>query len=259
LVILNLVTDKFNQLKALPYLLHYGKEADMLLPTPLYPGRLVRRYQRFLADVELAGGTIVTAHCPNSGSMKGCAVLGNPVLLSVADNPKRKLKYTWELVLADGCWVGINTGLPNRLVREGIETGIIDELMGYPAIRPEVKYGEKSRVDLLLSGPSGLCYLEVKNVTLVEGDVALFPDAITTRGQKHLRELMEMVRQGHRGVIFFVVQRGDGASVAPADSIDAEYGRLLRLAAKSGVDVLAYQASVTPQQIVLTHRLPVIL
>ncbi len=149
--------------------------------------------------------------------MKGCAVPGSPVLLSVADNPKRKLKYTWELVLADGCWVGINTGLPNRLVREGIETGIIAELMGYPSIRPEVRYGEKSRVDLLLSGPSGLCYVEVKNVTLVEGNVALFPDAITTRGQKHLRELMEMVRRGHRGVIFFVVQRGDGKSVAPAD------------------------------------------
>jgi sugar fermentation stimulation protein A len=250
---------KLNQPKELPSILPYGKEAGMLLPSPLYPGRLIRRYQRFLADVELAGGTVVTAHCPNTGSMKGCAVPGSPVLLSVADNPKRKLKYTWELVLADGFWVGINTGRPNRLVREGIETGIIDELMGYPSIRSEVRYGEKSRVDLLLSGPSGLCYVEVKNVTLVEGNVALFPDAITTRGQKHLRELMEMVRQGHRGVIFFVVQRGDGESVAPADSIDAEYGRLLRLAAKSGVEVLAYQARVTPQQIVLTHRLPVIL
>jgi len=232
----------------------------MLLPRPLYPGSLVRRYQRFLADVELADGSVVTAHCPNSGSMKGCNLPGSPVLLSVSDKPGRKLKYTWELVMAKGKWVGINTGHPNRLVREGIENGVIRELQGYPSIRPEVRYGgENSRIDLLLSGSSGLCYVEVKNVTLVEGNLALFPDAVTTRGQKHLRELMEMVRQGHRGVIFYVVQRGDGEAVAPADAIDAEYGRLLRLAAAKGVELLAYRAGVSPAEISLTHRLPVIL
>jgi sugar fermentation stimulation protein A len=231
----------------------------MQLPDPLYNGRLIRRYQRFLADVELDDGTSVTAHCPNSGSMKGCAAPGSPVLLSIAGNPKRRLKYTWELVQVNGEWVGINTGLPNRFVREGIEQGVIAELQGYPAIRPEVKYGGNSRIDLLLSAPSGLCYVEVKNVTLVEGSMALFPDAITTRGQKHLRELMEMVRLGHRGVIFFVVQRSDGESLAPADAIDAEYGRLLRLAAASGVEVLAYRAAVTPREIAITRRMPVIL
>jgi sugar fermentation stimulation protein A len=232
----------------------------MFLPQPLYPGLLIRRYQRFLADVELADGSIVTAHCPNSGSMKGCALPGSPVLLSISDKAGRRLKYTWEMVKREGNWVGINTGLPNRLVREGIENGVVSELQGYTSIRPEVRYGEeKSRIDLLLEGPAGLCYVEVKNVTLVEGNMALFPDAVTTRGQKHLRELMEVVRKGHRGVIFFVVQRGDGEAVAPADAIDPEYGRLLRLAAANGVEVLAYRASVSPDEVMLTHRLPVIL
>ncbi len=229
----------------------------MLLPHPLYPGKLIRRYQRFLADVELADGTVVTAHCPNTGSMRGCNLPGSPVFLSRSDNPARKYQYTWELVQADGCWVGLNTILPNRLVREGIENGLVGELTGYPLIRPEVKYGENSRIDLLLEGPAGRCYVEVKNVTLVEGGTALFPDAVTERGQKHLRELMEVVRNGHRGVIFFVVQRADGTAVAPADSIDPVYGRLLRQAVQSGVEALAYQALVTPLEIRLDHRLPV--
>lgn len=231
----------------------------MLLPQPLYPGRLIRRYQRFLADVMLDSGELVTAHCPNSGSMRGCAVMGSPVLLSLADNPTRKYRYTWELVLADGRWIGINTGLPNRLVHEGIANGTIAELQGYARIRGEVPYGENSRIDLLLEGAQGLCYVEVKNVTLVENGAALFPDAVTVRGQKHLRELMHVVREGQRGVIFFVVQRGDGESVAPADAIDPEYGRLLRQAAACGVEALAYQARVTPYEILLDHPIPVCL
>jgi sugar fermentation stimulation protein A len=232
----------------------------MLLPQPLYKGRLVRRYQRFLADAELADGSMITAHCPNSGSMKGCALPGNEVLLSLSDKPGRRLKYTWELVMADGFWVGINTGLPNRLVREGIENGVIRELQGYSTIRPEVRYGEeKSRIDLLLEGDKGRCYVEVKNVTLVEGEMALFPDAVTTRGQKHLRELMEVVRKGERGVIFFVVQREDGERVASADAIDPEYGRLLRLAVINGVEAIAYRARVMPAEVRLTNPLPVVL
>jgi sugar fermentation stimulation protein A len=176
----------------------------MRLPSPLYPGILIRRYQRFLADVELETGEVVTAHCPNSGSMKGCAVPGSAVLLSVSDNPNRKLKYTWELVFAEGVWVGINTGLPNRIVREGIENGTVQELQGYSSIRPEVPYGEHSRIDLLLDGSRGACFVEVKNVTLVEGGVALFPDSVTKRGQKHLRELIRVVGNGARGVIFLL-------------------------------------------------------
>ncbi len=229
----------------------------MYLPSPLYAGTLLRRYQRFLADVELADGQFVTAHCPNSGSMKGCAEPGSPVLLSVSDNPKRKLPYTWELVQVNGLWVGINTGLPNRLVSEAISRGTVGDLADYTNIRPEVRYGKNSRIDLLLTGPAGLCYVEVKNVTLVEGNRALFPDAVTVRGQKHLRELMQVVREGNRGVIFFVVQRGDACVVAPADRIDPEYGKLLRLAVQNGVEAIAYRAHVEPGEIYLTRRLEI--
>ncbi len=231
--------------------------ADVKLPRPLYSGTLIRRYQRFLADVRLENGDTVTAHCPNSGSMKGCAAPGSRVLLSLSGNPDRKFPYTWELVNRNGLWVGINTGLPNRLVREGIELGTIRELGGYDVIRPEVRYGRNSRIDLLLSGRRGSCYVEVKNVTLVEGNTALFPDAVTLRGRKHLHELMDMVREGNRGVILFVVQRADALELAPADSIDPEYGKALRLAVRSGVEALAYQAHVDTEEIYLTRPLRV--
>lgn len=229
----------------------------MKLPA-LISGILIKRYKRFLADVELADGSMVTAHCPNSGSMKGCALPGGQVLLSRSDNPNRKLAYTWELAEADDHWIGLNTSLPNRLVREAIEDGTVSELQGYTSIRPEVPYGDRSRIDLLLEGPAGRCFVEVKNVTLVEKGRALFPDAVTTRGQKHLQELMRVVREGDRGVIFFTVQRADGNTVSPADLIDPEYGRLLRMALENGVEALAYRALVTPQEIRLTERLPVV-
>jgi len=229
----------------------------MRLP-PLLEGRLIRRYKRFLADVELENGVAVTVHCPNSGSMKGCATPGSRVWLSRSEKKERKYPFTWELVESDGCWAGINTALPNLLTREAIENGTVAELQGYGTIRPEVPYGEQSRIDLLLEGDQGRCFVEVKNVTLVEEGVALFPDAVTTRGQKHLRELMRVVREGSRGVIFFTVQRSDGTAVSPADAIDPEYGRLLRLAMESGVEALAYRAVVTPVEIRLTERLPVI-
>lgn len=229
----------------------------MRLP-PLLAGTLVRRYKRFLADVLLDDGSEVTIHCPNSGSMKGCAVPGSRVYISRSPNLERKYPFTWELVQTDGYWAGINTGLPNLLVREAIEDSTVAELQGYAAIRPEVPYGEHSRIDLLLERPGERCFVEVKNVTLVENGLALFPDAVTTRGQKHLQELMRVVREGDRGVIFFTVQRGDGDAVAPADAIDPEYGRLLRLALENGVEALAYRALVTPAEIRLTERLPVI-
>ncbi|HPX60978.1 MAG TPA: DNA/RNA nuclease SfsA [Deltaproteobacteria bacterium] len=230
----------------------------MKLPA-LYRGVLIKRYKRFLADVQLEDGRTVTAHCPNSGSMKGCALPGSPVWLSLSDNKKRKLAYTWELVEADGCLAGINTALPNLLVREAIENGTVSQLAGYETIRPEVPYGENSRIDLLLDGPAGRCFVEVKNVTLAEGDRALFPDAVTLRGQKHLRELMRVVSQGGRGVIFFTVLRGDARSMSPADLIDPEYGRLLRESCRHGVEALAYQALVTPAEIRLIEQLPIIL
>jgi sugar fermentation stimulation protein A len=225
---------------------------------PLIPATLIRRYKRFLADVELNDGSIITVHCPNSGSMKGCATPGSRVYISRSSNPGRKFAFTWELVDAGGFWAGINTGLPNHLVREAIENGTAAELQGYATTHSEVPYGEHSRIDLLLESPGQRCFVEVKNVTLVENSRALFPDAVTTRGQKHLNELMRVVREGDRGVIFFTVQRGDGTSVSPADAIDPEYGRLLRLAIKNGVEALAYRALVTPQEILLTERLPVV-
>lgn len=229
----------------------------MKLPL-LVEGRLVKRYKRFLADVELPDGSVVTVHCPNSGSMKGCNLPGSRVWLSTNPNLKRTLPQTWELVESDGYLAGINTCLPNRLTREGIENGTVAELQGYETIRPEVRYGEASRIDLLLEGATGCCYVEVKNVTLVEEGRALFPDAVTTRGQKHLQELMRVVDQGDRGVIFFTVQRGDGYAVSPADAIDPEYGRLLRQAIAHGVEAIAYRAEVTPEEVRLTERLPVV-
>ena len=229
----------------------------MKLP-PLIPGTLIKRYKRFLVDVELEDGSVVTAHCPNSGSMKGCNLPGAPVMLSLSPNLNRKLAHTWELVQVDGYWVGLNTMLPNRLAEEAILEGTISELQGYQRLRREVPYGsERSRIDLLLEDEQRRCFVEVKNVTLVEVGLALFPDAVTERGQKHLRELMEVVRNGDRGVILFTVQRGDGAAVAPADAIDPVYGRLLREAVAHGVEALAYRALVTPHEIRLTEPLPV--
>ena len=224
----------------------------------LTPGTLIKRYKRFLADITLEDGSTVTVHCPNSGSMKGCATPGSRVYISRSQNPDRTYPFTWELVEANGFWAGINTGLPNRLTREAIENGTVLELQGYDTIRPEVAYGEHSRIDLLLESPGKRCFVEVKNVTLVDNGLALFPDAVTTRGQKHLIELMRVVREGDRGIIFFTVQRGDGASVSPADDIDPEYGRLLRMAMQNGVEALAYRAVVSPVEILLTERLPVL-
>lgn len=231
----------------------------MKLPAILVKGKLIKRYKRFLADVELENGAVVTAFCPNTGSMKSCSDPGNEVRLSISDNPKRKLKYTWELVKSNDVWVGINTGRPNKLVQEAIETGVAAELQGYRSIRSEVKYGQSSRIDLLLENEKNRCYVEVKNVTLVQGSRALFPDAVTLRGQKHLKELMRMVRDGHRAIMFYVVQREDGKTFAPADEIDPAYGTLLRQAVKAGVEIIAYQAKVSEREIYLTHGLPVCL
>ena len=229
----------------------------MILQEPLFHGTLIRRYQRFLADVELDDGSLVTAHTPNTGSMQGCARPGSRVVLSKSGNPGRKYPHSWELVHADGVWIGINTMLPNRLAMEGIENGTVAELSGYEQIRAEVPYGSGSRIDLLLSGARGKCYVELKNVTLVQEGRALFPDAVSTRGQKHLMELMEVVRQGHRAVNLFIVQREDGESLSPADHIDPAYGALLREAAQAGVELLAYSATVTGNEVRLARRPPV--
>jgi sugar fermentation stimulation protein A len=228
----------------------------MKLPEHLLTGTLIRRYQRFLADVVLESGETITVHCPNSGSMTGCAVPGSPVVLSRSDRPGRKYPCTWELVQVGECWIGINTGITPTLVREAVTAGVVTELQGYGTIRPEVRRGA-SRLDLLLTGERGICWVEVKNVTLAEDGRALFPDAVTERGQKHLIELIDVVRSGERGVIFFVVQRGDCRAMAPADRIDPRYGALLREAVAAGVEALAYRADVSPAGVALAVRVPV--
>jgi len=235
---------------------------EVRFPVPLLGARLVKRYKRFLADVTLDDGTALTAHCPNTGSMLGCQTPGSRVWLSRSDNPKRKYAHTWELVeLDDGALVGINTGRSNALVREAIESAVIGELAGYDEIRPEVRYGnENSRVDFLLTGDRGACYLEVKNVTAaVEKGIALFPDAVSVRGTRHLRELIATLGgAGRRAVLCFCVQRPDVREVRPADNIDPDYGRTLREALGAGVEVIAYRAKLSPEAVVLAERIPVV-
>lgn len=235
--------------------------AAMKFPAPLIEGRLIRRYQRFLADVELADGTTVTAHTPNTGSMRGLCDPGLRVWLLDTGNARRKFPLSWELVETEtGTLVGINTATANILVREAVESGTVTELAGFNSIRSEVAYGDEgSRVDFLLEGPAGSCYVEVKNVTLVEDGAALFPDAVTARGVKHLRELERMAAAGHRAVIFFCVQRGDAVAVRPADVIDPLYGETLRTVVEQGVEALAYRARVGVAGIELSEPLPVML
>ena len=230
----------------------------MQLP-PLVEGRLLRRRNRFVAEVELPQG-VVAAHCPNTGSMLGCRESGSRVWLSAATNPGRKLAWTWELVEAAGSLVGIHTGRSNGLVREAIAAGRLPELAGYSNIRAEVPYGTNSRIDLLLEADGRPpCYVEVKNVTAAVTDgVGYFPDAVTERGAKNLREMMNVVAAGHRAVLCFCVQRGDVAAVRPADHIDPIYGRTLRAALATGVEVFALGARVGLDAIVLEARLPVV-
>jgi sugar fermentation stimulation protein A len=229
----------------------------------LVEGRLIRRYKRFLADVQLPG-EVITAACPNTGSMLGCMEPGSRVWLSESDNASRKYRHTWELVELAGAkpvMVGINTHLPNALVAEAIAGGAIAELAGYKTLRREVGYGEeRSRVDILLESPSRqACYVEVKNVTAAASrGVALFPDCVSDRGAKHLRELMRLKASGLRPVQVYCVQRGDVNEVRPADAIDPEYGRTLREALAAGVEVLAYRARVTPTEIEIEERIPVV-
>lgn len=215
-------------------------------------GRLVRRYKRFLADVILDGdGSEITAHCANPGSMLGLNAPGSRVYLSRSDNPARKLPLSWELIEADGVLVGISTAHPNRLVEEAILAGSVPGLSGYPELRREVKYGVNSRIDILLEAPDRpRCYVEVKNVHLMrQPGLAEFPDSVTARGAKHLRELSDMVRDGHRAVMVYLVQRPDCDRLAMARDIDPAYAEALVEARAAGVEVIAIGCSVTPEAI----------
>ena len=238
----------------------------MKLP-PLITGRLIRRYKRFLADVELDSGGIVTAHCANPGSMMGLDAPGIPVWLSVSDDPKRKLKHSWKLAEVDFGWrgpqlVSIDTGHPNVLAEEAVIAGTIAPLAGYGTVRREVRYGRNSRIDLLLggkSGPDGIlpdCYVEVKNVHLMrQPGLAEFPDSVTSRGAKHLEELGDMVEDGHRAVMLFVVQM-EAERFAIASDIDPAYGKALARAMARGVEVLVHVCTMAADRIVLAGPIP---
>ncbi len=229
----------------------------MRLAKPLFPGRLIRRYKRFLADIALESGGEMTVHCPNPGAMLGMADPGTAVWLSKSDNPKRKLSHTWELAHVDGGLTGVNTLAANRIGEEAVRADKIPELAGYTDIRREVRYGKNSRVDLLLAGGDRRdCYVEIKNVHLMRTPgLAEFPDSVTSRGAKHLGELADMVKAGHRAVMLYVVQRQDCDRFALAADIDPAYAAASRAAKTSGVEALAYGCALSVEEIVLDKAL----
>jgi sugar fermentation stimulation protein A len=218
----------------------------------LIPGILIKRYKRFLADIELVTGEIITAHCPNTGPMIGVCEPGSLVQVSQSNNPQRKLPYTWEMIQINNTWVGVNTALPNRVIKLVLEQKILPELTTrYETIKPEVLYGKdnKSRIDFLLSktGQPDI-YLEIKNVTLTQENMALFPDTITLRGQKHLQELIALIPHA-KPVMLYFINRQDCDRFAPADRYDPNYGKLLRQAIDAGVEILPLRFAITPQEI----------
>lgn len=234
----------------------------MMLP-PLLRGTLIQRYKRFLADVRLDDGRAVTAACPNTGSMLGLCAPGSVVWLSESARPTRKYPFTWELVQADlgsgPTLVGINTGHPNKLVAEALAAGRIRALGGYPALRREVRYGQSSRIDLLLECPvRGLCYVEIKNVHLSRRHgLAEFPDSVTARGVKHLVEMSAMVRQGHRAVMVFLIQRNEARRLALARDIDPGYGVAFDAARAAGVEAIALRCSIATDEIAVQRQVPI--
>ena len=227
----------------------------MLKWPKLIQGTLIKRYQRFKADVKLRNGHVVTAHCTNTGRMISCSEPGRTVYLSKHNRPERKLKYTWEMIEMENSLVGINTMVPNKLVKSAVEAGKVPALTGYDNVRAEVKYGKNSRVDLLLEKDENKCYVEIKNCTLVENNTAFFPDAKTTRGLKHLMELMEEVKKGNRAVMFYLVQRMDARYFRPAAYIDPDYAEALKKTVKKGVEILIYDVYIDIEGIMLRNKL----
>jgi sugar fermentation stimulation protein A len=231
----------------------------MRFASALLPCTLLRRYKRFLADVRFDPGEKAVVHCPNPGRMLGCAVPGSRAWVSDSADPARKLRYTLEMVHDGRGWIGVNPALANAIAAEGIREGIVPELAGYPAMRREAAWGEGTRFDFLLSGIRGECYVEVKSVTLVTEDgFSAFPDAVTVRGARHIRELLAARAAGHRAVLLFVVQRADGLKgFRAAGEIDPIYAESLRQAHAAGLEIYAQLAEVRPEGITLTgQRLP---
>ena len=228
----------------------------MRFSAPLARGRLIRRYKRFLADIELNDGHVVVAHCPNPGAMLGLDEPHSEVWLSPAANPDRKLRYSWELIRVGEHLVGVNTSRPNGIVEEAVRARRVPELAGYTSIRREVSYGKSSRIDLLLERDNhSICYVEVKNVHLKRSGPAEFPDAVTARGRKHLGELGDMVEAGHRAVMFYLVQREDCERFRIAEDIDPAYAEALKTALSRGVEAICYCCKLSPEAIVLDRPL----
>ncbi len=229
----------------------------MRLP-PLIEGRLLRRYKRFLADVELRDGRVVVAHCPNPGSMKTMKEEGCRVWLSESTNPKRKLGFTWELVESQGALTMVHTGRANDIVEEALRAGVVKPLAGFESLRREVVCSTKSRLDFHLQWPDKSCFVEVKNVTMADGPGrCAFPDSVTTRGSKHLRELMSIVSAGERAVLLFCCSRAGTQRIRPADEIDPVYGKTLREASQAGVEIMAYACSLGEHELRMTAPIPV--
>jgi sugar fermentation stimulation protein A len=223
---------------------------------PLQTATLIKRYKRFLADVKTDEGREITVHCPNSGSMRGCSTPGSRVMLSTSANPKRKYPQTLEMIQKGNTWIGVNTMLTNHIVTEAITEGKIRELQGIDSITREVKTSQSSRLDLLLKKGEKNIYVEIKTCSLVEEGWAMFPDAVTARGTKHLHELATLVQKGDQGIIFFCVQRTDGDRFRPAAHIDPLYAKTLTEVSQKGVRILVYQAEVCPQSISIRKSLP---
>jgi sugar fermentation stimulation protein A len=219
----------------------------------LITGRLVSRYKRFFADIELENGEVITAHCANTGPMTGVCKLGSPVLVSHHPSPKRKLAYSWEAIYLDEQWIGINTSLPNRVIGHMLDRHLLPELEPYNTVKGEVSYGnEKSRIDFLLTNgedSSQKTYVEVKNTTWCMGSLALFPDTVTTRGQKHIRELMSVLTEDTSAALIFFINRGDCDRFAAGAEADPEYARLLKEAIAKGVKVLPCRFAIEPPKI----------
>ncbi|HEB50620.1 MAG TPA: DNA/RNA nuclease SfsA [Desulfobulbus sp.] len=228
----------------------------MQLPPVRQQGTLLRRYKRFLADVRLEDGATLTVHCPNSGSMRGCSEPGSPVVISRSDNPRRKYAWTLEMVRDNGVWIGVNTAMTNHLVHEALERGVIDDFGPVEAVAREVKVSGRSRLDFLVTARGRQTYMEVKNCSLAEEGVALFPDAVTSRGTRHLEELARLREEGFGAAVLFCVQRGDADRFRAAAAIDPLYAETLRRVHARGVAVLAYRAEVEPERILLTTPLP---
>ncbi len=228
----------------------------MNFDTPLIHGTLVKRYKRFLADVKLDNNEIITVHCPNTGTMLSCSTPGSAVCLSTSDNPKRKYPHTLEMVQDNDTWVGVNTSRTNKLVIEAIEKGRILEFSEPDRIKAEVKTSPESRLDLLVTQGGQDTYVVIKNCSLAIDGCAMFPDAVTVRGTKHLNELIRLKKKGFGSCIFFLVQRMDADKFAPAAHIDKVYAKTIEQAAKAGVQVLVYQAEVSPTGIQVVRSLP---